>query len=106
MRSTAEGFMPPTDKIEIHSAKHLKAGNLFAHHIGERGGRLIVVLQHQAAHTPAFRHLRQIDSIDLAWHAIRRTMYVNINCPGQLILLRLRGNSESEEKKSAESSSR
>ena len=50
------GFMPPTDEIQIDAAEDLDARHLLAHHVGQPGGRVVVILQDDAAHAVRARH--------------------------------------------------
>jgi hypothetical protein len=82
-----EGIHAAHREIKIHAAKYFDTGHLFAYHIGERRGWLVVVLEYQAAHAPAFCQARKVDGINRARRAVGRAMGVDIDHPGEGIFL-------------------
>lgn len=50
-----------------------------ANKVGNRCGRLPVILEHQAAQAPALRELRQIGGVDGSRHAVRIAVNMEVD---------------------------
>src|SRR5262245_59702137 len=66
-------------EIEVDSTEHLEPGRCLAREKRQAGGRIVVILEHEAAHAVRVRELRRLDTVDRAWHVVRVGMDVDVD---------------------------
>ena len=78
-------------QIQVDPAEYLDPRDLLAHHIRQRRGRFVMVLQHQPPHPASLGQLRQIDRVDRPRRAVRIAMRVDIDHAVQRLPPKRRG---------------
>jgi hypothetical protein len=65
--------------IQVDAAENFDARHFLPNDVGQRGGRFVMILQHEATHAAFFRKSREVDGIDRARPAVGIAVRVNVN---------------------------
>ncbi|PYR22475.1 MAG: hypothetical protein DMF94_04595 [Acidobacteria bacterium] len=64
------GIHAADGQVQIDAAEHLEAGHLFADHVREPRGRVVVILEDYRAHAVGARQDRRLESVaEAGWSA-------------------------------------
>ena len=66
-------------EIEIDAAEHLEPGRCLAREERQARGRIVVILEDEAAHAASVRELRHLDTVYRARHVVRVGMDVDVD---------------------------
>jgi hypothetical protein len=77
-------------EIEIDAAEHLEPRRCLAREKRQARGRIVVILEHEAAHAVRVRELRHLDTVHRPWHVVRVGMDMDVDGATHHIRLRRR----------------
>ena len=77
------GVHAANGEVQVDAAEYFNPRHFLAHDVRQRTGRIVVVLQHNRAHSAQPRQLGDINRIDRARTIVRIAVHVDIDGPGK-----------------------